>query len=203
MALYGPARIPYERIEPVAESFADLDPAIDGRIDDAPSPEEFTGFHRIEQALWETGSLEGMTPVAEQLLADVVRLQDLVADESYQPAQLANGSAELLDEISASKITGEEERYSHIDLLDFQANLEGSRYAFDLLRPALVEVDPELEATLVERFDALQADLDAYRSGDGFVLYTELTEAQTRELAQAVAAVAEPMATVASVLLGS
>lgn len=201
--LYGPARIFYERIEPVAESFADLDPAIDGRIDDAPSPEEFTGFHRIEQALWETGSLDGMTPIAEQLLDDVLRLRDLVATETYQPAQLANGAAALLDEIAASKITGEEERYSEIDLLDFQGNLDGSRRAFELLRPALAEVDPELEATLITRFDELQAALDEYRTDDGFVLYRELTEEQTRALAQAVAAAAEPMSQVASVLLGT
>ena len=37
-------------------------------------------------------------------------------------------------EVSASKITGEEERYSHIDLLDFAANVEGSKMAFSLVR---------------------------------------------------------------------
>ena len=53
--LYGPARIFYERIEPVAESFGDLDPAIDIRVPDVADPEEWTGFHAIEQALWEKG----------------------------------------------------------------------------------------------------------------------------------------------------
>jgi iron uptake system component EfeO len=49
--LYGPARISYERIEPVAESFGGLDPAIDARVNDVPPGETWTGFHRIEQAL--------------------------------------------------------------------------------------------------------------------------------------------------------
>lgn len=36
---YVPARIPYERIEPVAESFVDLDRAIDARAGDVPGAE--------------------------------------------------------------------------------------------------------------------------------------------------------------------
>jgi iron uptake system component EfeO len=201
--LYGPARLFYERIEPVAESFGGLDPAIDGRADDAATPADFTGFHRLEQALWETGDLSGMTPIATKLMADVTRLSDLVATESYQPAQLANGAAELLDEIAASKITGEEERYSHLDLLDFQANLDRAKAAFDLLRPALEVVDPQLSATLVAQFDGLAADLARYRSGDGFVPYTALDASETRALAQAVDALAEPMSEVAAKLVGS
>ena len=51
---YAAARIPYERIEPVAESFGDLDPRIDARANDIP-PNEFGGFHRIEKALWAEG----------------------------------------------------------------------------------------------------------------------------------------------------
>ena len=49
---YAPARYHYEQIEPVAESFGDLDPAIDQRIADVEPGTEWTGFHRIEQALW-------------------------------------------------------------------------------------------------------------------------------------------------------
>ncbi len=49
--LFAYAREPYERIEPVAEAFGDLDPAIDAREGDVPKS-EWTGFHRIEKALW-------------------------------------------------------------------------------------------------------------------------------------------------------
>jgi len=202
-SLYGPARVFYERIEPVAESFGDLDPEIDERIDDAPAPADFTGFHRLEQALWETGSLTGMTPIATKLMADVLKLQGLVATETYQAAALANGAAELLDEIAASKVTGEEERYSHLDLLDFQANLDGARKAFDLLQPALNDVDPALATSIAARFGEVQAALDAHRSGDGFVPFTDVTAAQVRALAQAVDALAEPLSQVAAKLVAS
>ena len=76
-ALYPAARIRYERVEPVAESFGDLDPRIDARENDVP-PSEWGGFHRIEKALWQKGTADGMSPVARQLLADVKELQTKV-----------------------------------------------------------------------------------------------------------------------------
>src|SRR5262249_31789174 len=135
-SLYGPARVFYERIEPVAESFGDLDPEIDGRADDAATPADFIGLHPTAQARFPNNTTADMGPIAQGLVANVAKLQTLVATETYQPADLANGASELLDEVASSKITGEEERYSRIDLLDFQANLDGAKEAFTLLEPA-------------------------------------------------------------------
>ncbi len=135
-SLYAAARIPYERIEPVAESFGDLDPRIDARANDVPAA-KFGGFHRIEKALWMDGTTAGMTPVARQLLADVKELRRKVKTVNLQAVQIANGANELLGEVSASKITGEEERYSHIDLVDFEANVQGAEAAFDAVAPLL------------------------------------------------------------------
>ena len=120
----------------MAESFGDLDPRIDARANDVPAS-EFGGFHRIEKALWEEGTPKGMAPVAEQLLADVEELEAKVKNVNLQAVQIANGANELLGEVSASKITGEEERYSHIDLVDFKANVEGSEAAFEAVEPLL------------------------------------------------------------------
>jgi iron uptake system component EfeO len=202
-ALYGPARTPYERIEPVAESFGDLDPRIDVRIADVADPTTWTGFHRIEQALWENGTTEGMAPVAQQLVADVAELNTLVQTTTYQPADLANGASGLLDEVASSKVTGEEEAYSHLDLLDFAANVEGSREAFDLLTPALQVTDADLVTTIQGRFDDVTAALEPFRSGDGYVLYTDLTPDQVRELATVVDALAEPLSQVSGKVVGA
>ena len=117
--LYPAPRINYERIEPVAESFGDLDPRIDARANDVPKC-EFGGFHRIEKALWEEESTKDMEPVAEALLEDVEELEGLIKGKvKIHAVEIANGANELLTEVSTSKITGEEERYSHIDLVDF------------------------------------------------------------------------------------
>ncbi len=204
-ALYGPVRSHYEAIEPVAESFGDLDPKIDARKNDVAPGTPWTGFHRIEQILWEQKTTAGTKPLAKQLRADVRTLQRKDADLFFQPAQLANGAVELLDEVAHSKITGEEDRYSHTDLSDFQANLAGSRKAFELLRPALVaEGEGDLAATIDKRFAAVQAGLDRYRRPTplGFALYGAVTPADRRTFAQQVDALAEPLSTVAAKVSG-
>ncbi|MBV9595051.1 MAG: peptidase M75 family protein [Actinobacteria bacterium] len=206
---YKQARKYYERIEPVAESFTNgsdnLDSDIDARQDDVPA-NQWTGFHRIEKGLFQDNSLSGLAGYGDGLLANVAKLQTLTAGLAYQPAELANGAVDLLDEVSKTKITGEEERYSHIDLLDFSANVEGSEQAFACLEPALEKIDPTLTATITSAFNALDAALDKYRSNSdasGFVLYSTLTDADKTALSQLVQAVDEPLSTVASKVVTS
>jgi iron uptake system component EfeO len=195
--LYPEARVPYERIEPVAESFGGLDPEIDAREGDVPKA-SWTGFHPIEKALWIDESTAGLGELADGLIADLERLDRKAADLDLQAAQVANGATALLDEVSASKITGEEERYSHTDLVDFEANVDGSRAAFEAVRAILRAADPALAAEISKRFDQVDAALEPYRKGNGFVSYTELTGADQRKLAQAVDALAEPLSQVAA-----
>lgn len=205
-ALYAPARVFYERIEPVAESFGDLDPAIDARINDVADPSSWSGFHRIEQALWEKGSASGMAPVADRLLSDVKRLNTLVSTATYQPAQLANGASELLDEVAKSKITGEEERYSHIDMVDFAANIDGAKKAFDLLADAMKTIGPDLTATIAGAFDTVQESLAKYHNGKGaadYVSYRELSTSDLTTLARQVDALAEPLSQVSAKVVGN
>jgi iron uptake system component EfeO len=197
---YAKARPYYERIEPVAESFQDLDPAIDARADDVPIS-KLTGFHRIEYGLFSVKSLAGLATYGDRLLANVAKLQTLAKGLKYQPAELANGAVGLLDEVSKSKVTGEEERYSHIDLLDFAANVEGSEQAFAHLQPALAKIDATLSGTIATAFTSLDSLLEKHRSttqASGFVPYGALTRPDVTALTQAVQAVAEPLSRVAS-----
>jgi len=201
-SLYAAARIPYERIEPVAESFGDLDPRIDARENDVPAS-EWGGFHKIEKALWAEGTAAGMAPVAEQLLADVEELEAKVKKVDLQAVQIANGANELLGEVSASKITGEEERYSHIDLVDFKANVEGSQVAFESVEPLLSKSDPQLAKEIEADFDKVYRTLEPYETAadPGFVLYTELTKADTRRLAQSIDTLAEKLSQVPAAIV--
>lgn len=199
-SLYATARTPYERIEPVAETFGELDPEIDARENDVPAS-EFEGFHRIEKALWEEESLKGMAPVAEDLLADVEELARKVETVELEPEQIANGANELLTEVSASKITGEEERYSHVDLVDFEANVEGSEAAFEAVKPLLHDAD--LSGEIESDFKAVFNSLQPYRTDDGFVPYTELTQADTKKLAVGIDTLAEKLSLVPAAIASS
>ena len=197
--LYPTTRMPYEAVEPVAESFGSLDPDIDAREGDVPAA-SFRGFHRIEKALWLDNTTKGVRSVAAKLLADIKRLQALVYTIKLEPAQVANGANELLTEVSSSKITGEEERYSHTDLWDFEANVQGSQAAYDSVKPLLVQQDPQLAKEIDQRFAEVEEALRPYRRGDGFVLYNELSEQDKRRLAQSIDALAEPISQVAAIV---
>ena len=203
-AAYAKARPFYEKIEPVAESFTigrnSLDADLDAREGDVPAA-KWQGFHPIEKALFQAKTTDGLSTLAAGLVKNTQKLQRLTTGLTYQPYELANGAQGLLDEVASSKITGEEERYSRIDLLDFANNDEGAEQAFSALEPGLSKIDPQLTRTIVARFAALDALVDSYRTGanpSGFVYYDVLTKADKRKLAAAVKAVQEPLSQVAS-----
>jgi iron uptake system component EfeO len=201
-AMYPVARTYWERIEPVAEIFGDLDPKIDGREEVIADGMPFTGFHAIEKALWTTGDVSKSGPMADQLMADVKEVVAKATAESLNPLQLANGAKELLDEVAAGKITGEEDRYSHTDLWDFDANVEGSKAAIAALRPILEERNPTLVKSLDENFAAVEAALGKHAVGDGWKLHTELSDKDKTELSDAINALAKPISEVAAAVSG-
>ncbi|MGW3891881.1 iron uptake system protein EfeO [Micromonospora chokoriensis] len=197
-ALYPVARTYWERIEPVAEIFGDLDPKIDGREEVIEEGMEFTGFHRIEKDLWQSGDISKDGPIADRLLVDVKEIVAKANAEKLSPLQLANGAKELLDEVASGKITGEEDRYSHTDLWDFAANLEGSKAAVSALRPALQQRSPELVTQLDTEFANVEALLGKHRDGDGWKLHTALSKPELKELSDGINALAEPISKVAA-----
>ncbi len=199
--LYAIARTHWERIEPVAESFGDLDPRLDLREADLEEGQSWTGWHRIEKDLWPQKAGQAYVALAQseretlanQLVADTKDLHSRLLELSFDATQLGNGAKELLDEVATGKVTGEEEIWSGTDLWDFQANLDGARIAYEVLEPALRQKDVELAGILNERFAAVQTALDNHRVGDGFVLYSSLSEKDVQALARVVDALSEPL----------
>jgi iron uptake system component EfeO len=201
--LFPVARTYWERIEPVAEIFGDLDPKIDAREADFPKgPKDpaFTGFHKLEYDLWISKDVSKSADIADQLMTDVKEVVERAAEEELTPLHLANGAKELLDEVATGKITGEEDAYSHTDLWDFAANLEGSKNAITSLRPVLEERDPDLVAELDDQFDKAAAALDKHRDGDGWLGWDKLSKDELKTLSDAINALAEPVSEVAGVV---
>jgi iron uptake system component EfeO len=200
--LYAPSRVPWERIEPIAEKFGTLDPEVDAREGDVPI-QQWTGFHRIEQALWVEDTTEGQDEYAAELMSDVRRLERKVDNVKLQASDPVFGAVELLNEVSATKITGEEERYSHTDLYDIAANVEGAEVAFEFVKPVVERQNPELVTEIEASFADLDRELAPYRRDDGWVSYEKVDEEQRRELSQKIDALAEPLSRVGRVLSGS
>jgi iron uptake system component EfeO len=197
------ARTYYERIEPVAESFPnDLDPRIDLREADLEPGQKWTGFHRLEKDLWVTGLQPDSNAMADQLTADVKELDNGVKAPSWtiDSTQIAGGAQGLLDEVAASKITGEEDTFSHTDLWDFKANVDGSQTAVASVRPILDERNADLGKKVDQRFADVDALLEKYRQGDGFVFYDKVTEPQRQELSRAIDALSKEVSQVQGVI---
>lgn len=207
-ALYPEARTHWERIETVAESFGDLDPKMDAREADLEPGQEWTGWHRIEKDLWPEEAV-GYQPLsakqravfADDLMKNTEILDGRVQRLEYTVDQIANGSRGLLEEVATGKVTGEEEFWSHTDLWDFQANVDGARVAFEGVQPIVEQHDPDLAKTLTARFADLQQLLDAQRTDTGFTFYDDLSEDEVEALANAVNALAEPLSRLTAAVL--
>lgn len=226
-SLFASTRVFYERIEPTAEAFGDLDPKIDYReVDAVTEGLDWTGFHRIEKDLWlpADGALnsDGTSAVldwapstpeqraqfGQGLVTDVQSLYDLVnaPDFTVSVGDISNGAIGLLDEVAAGKITGEEDWWSSTDLTDFAANVQGAEVAFGNVEPIATARGTEgadLTAQITQRFGELDALLARYGSTDsGFVAYSTVTAEQKKELSDQVNALSEPLSQLTHTVLG-
>lgn len=198
--LYPTARLPWETIEPVAESFGDLDPRIDGREDVIEEGMEFTGYHRLEKDLWVSGLQKDSASIADRLLVDVKEIATKSKTVEPTALSIANGAKALLDEVATGKITGEEERYSHTDLWDFRGNLQGSQSALETLRPVITERDVALQKALDARFGELNKLLESHRVDGRFVSYETLSKDDIKALTVSLDALSEEVAKVPAVV---
>nr|WP_202422327.1 iron uptake system protein EfeO [Gordonia sp. SID5947] len=227
-AMFGQVRTFYERIEPVAESFPDLDPAIDMRWDDTEGgTQPFTGFHRVERYLWppqpaEVGEGPGqiapadaadakaqdnkaaLDKVADELLANVNNLKTEVdkPDFNFETRQFVQGPQALIDEIAATKVGGEEDRYSHTDLWDFAANVDGAETLIAEMQPMISAKDQPLMDKITAQFADVRTAINQYRDGDGYVTYTQVTEEQRKDLSNKIDALSASLSQVPGLVLG-
>jgi iron uptake system component EfeO len=199
-SLFAKSRFGWESIEPVAESFGDLDPRVDLREADLEAGQHWTGWHRIEKELWLKNSTKGMGPIATQLAKNIRELQSKVPTAELSVTSIGNGAKELLDEVATSKISGEEDTFSHTDLSDFQANVDGAKKAFEVLKPLIV--DEALVTQLDTEFANVQAALDKYKQGNGFVSYETVEAAGRLELSRVVDALSEPLSKLTAAATG-
>ncbi|MFD8646170.1 iron uptake system protein EfeO [Streptomyces zaomyceticus] len=206
---YAESRIGWERTEPVAESFGDIDPKVDVRedgLEEGQDPaKDWTGWHRLEKALWQDKKIgEREKQLADLLDKDLADWVKRVGKAEITPTSMANGAKELLDEVATGKVTGEEERYSRTDLVDFKANVEGAQKSFDLLKPVATKNDPALVTELDKQFAALNTLLDKYRADKNsyvFTSYEKVGKAERKELSDGVNALAEPLSKLAAAVV--
>ncbi|MFI5781973.1 iron uptake system protein EfeO [Nocardia sp. NPDC051570] len=225
---FGMTRTFYERIEPVAESFPDLDPKIDMRWDDTENgAQAFTGFHRIERFLWPPQQSEvgekgdaltqadldnaktadtkaAIDTEADTLMANVTALKTEVGkpDFVFETQSFVKGAQALIDEIARTKVRGEEDRYSRTDLWDFAANIDGSETLIAELQPMITAKDPKLMDKITAQFQAVRDGINQFRGGDGYASYKTVTDDQRKALSDKIDVLSSSLSQVPGLVLG-
>ncbi|CAK4842410.1 unnamed protein product [Aphanomyces euteiches] len=203
---YVQARPPYERIEPIIETFAELDGVMDARVDDFESDTDpkFTGYHRLENILFVKKTLDGAQPFADDLLANGKKMRDGIKTAVIGPADFVTGVGELMEEAQTSKITGEEERWSGASLPVLRANVEGAEEIYNLVKDELKKKDSALNDTIGEALTKVLAQIDELspKTATEWTDYSKLTQPQIVDLKNKLEALAEPMVRMPGVLGG-
>jgi iron uptake system EfeUOB component EfeO/EfeM len=195
-ALYVPARTVYQHIAPAAQRLAELNNAIDARADYYEKREQdpgFSGFHRLEYGLFAKGSIDGLAPVAQKLLADVTRLKQELLAQQLPPEQLITILSRNIRSLAETRSNGEEERYSHSDLNGFAANLEGTRKVVDLLRPLLTKSGPQVLASIDTAANDLDVQLNGFKDQDAYISYDKVDASQRKQIADRAKALADAL----------
>ena len=144
--------------------------------------------------------VSGVKETADKLMKDVESLQKEIDALSFPPSKVVGGAAVLIEEVAGSKISGEEDRYSHTDLSDFQANVEGSKKIVDLFRPLIEAKDKALLEKTDANFKQVEDILAKYKKQDGFELYDKLSEEDRKALQAPINALAEDLAKLRGIL---
>jgi iron uptake system component EfeO len=210
---YGEARPFYEKIESDVDGFVldgfdptdnkgNLDYLIDMRASNIDPAVGWSGFHAVERDLFKSQKITAQTKTyAADLTKNVQQLATVAKSLEFKPEDLANGAAGLLEEVQANKVSGEEEAFSHIDLVDFAGNVEGAQQAFEALKPGLTEIDATLTQTISARFDDVNTMLEGYRDSSaigGYVRYTPaLQKTDANKLSQSVQALQDSLSRLA------
>lgn len=193
---YAPARAAYQRIAPAAQRLSELDNAINARADYYEKREQdpgFGGFHRIEFGLFSQKSVDGLTPVVQKLQTDIASLKQQLLAQSIAPDQLASMVVRNMRSIAEVRNNGEEERYSHLDVGGFAANLEGTRKVIDLLRPLLAKSSGDVLKKIDTASTALDDQLLMLKTADGFKPYDQVSTEQRKQIADKAKALADAL----------
>lgn len=199
------ARAAYKRIEGVAGRFADLEARIDPQASYLAQREDdpaFTGFHRLEKALFQQGSAAGLSNAAQQLAADADALKTRLRELQQKPEDLSDSALWLIHRLQEGALAQGENPYAQTDLADVHANLEGMEKIVLLTGPLLQGAQPELAAQVQQRFAAVRNALQAHQvqaqgqadAEPSWPPYAQITPEQRARLAALLGELADAIA---------
>ncbi|UKS28985.1 EfeM/EfeO family lipoprotein [Paenibacillus sp. HWE-109] len=193
---YGQSRMPYERIEPIIETFSELDGVMDARVDDFKNEKDpaFTGYHRIEYLLFVKKNVKDAETYSARLLEDGKKMQQAIASTTIEPADFIAGVGELMEEAQSSKITGEEERWSGATVPVIRANVEGAKAIYDLVKGELKKKDAALDEKISKSLNTVIETMNTLSPvGTTWNDFSKIEQSKQVDLKNKLEALAEPL----------
>ena len=124
-------------------------------------------------------------------MIDVTTLKQQLLAQSLPPEQLVGIVVRNLNSLADVRaISGEEERYSHIDLNGFAANLEVAHKVVELMRPLLTKSAADLLPKIDSALAAFDSELAGLKTNNRYSSYDSVTADQRKQIADKAKALA-------------
>jgi high-affinity iron transporter len=164
------AHLDYERLGAAYGAFGNFADEIDGRPNGLPLGVDdpgWTGFLRLEYALWHDQPQPIVATVADTLDQDVHGLVAAFPDQTIEANDLSLRTHEILENTLQFQLTGQSDQGGHTTLATALANVSGTQLTLGAIAPVLAPRDPALLASATTDLHRLASLLATYRHPDG------------------------------------
>ncbi|EKT67541.1 EfeM/EfeO family lipoprotein [Providencia alcalifaciens] len=195
-AAYIQAHQHYETVRPIIVLFGNTDRTINSRADyflDKEKDYRFVGFHLVEYLLFSQQDLKAALPASDELLLKGRDLQKRVLTETIEIPKLVQASADFIEMILETKLSGKENIYSQTDLFDMAANAKGSQVIIDVISPF---VEAKTLNQIKENDQKINKIVQSYQLAKGqYAPYSQLKQQDKMTLYSLLTQQAELLAT--------
>ena len=156
------AHLTYHALGAAYGAFGDAGQAIDGTasgLPGGPADPRFTGFHRVELALWSGGGTAAAVAPAARLAQDVAALRARAGRLEISANDFTTRAHEILEDTLRSRLTRRDDYGSGSGLATAAADAAATRTVVGLLRPILAQHHPDVVALLDRRLTTLDGAL--------------------------------------------
>jgi high-affinity iron transporter len=180
------AHLDYARLGAAYDTFGDFNDEIDGRPNGLPlgvDDPSWTGFLRLEYALWQNQPSAVVASTADQLDTYVHQLVAAFGEQTTPLNDLSLRTHEILENTLQFELTGESDQGSHTGLATAEANVQGTETILAIIAPLLSERAPVLLTTLKSDLQGLGTLLDTYQGpGEAWTPVQSLSQTQREQL---------------------
>lgn len=179
--LYPLVTMYYERMQPIASNFEELDVAVNGVITKGKE-NEVTGFQRLAYGLFTEKQTSGYEEIASNLASDVKALQEALATLDVTKNNVLVSASLMFDTMLKDRLTTSS--IANNEVYAVKAQTEAAQEIVKIFMP---RVEANSAANATEKLAILEEVIAYYEVGkEDYVNYSFFTTKQKEELSTAI-----------------